>query len=162
VTPHFTISEWEAVGRRLRRNYLWIFMLLAVSWNLKVYLHPGPAPSFDEFLKRASIGAVPGSAVFLAGVIFNLGTFIFAIATVRLREATGEVLPRHDFSLRSFTRIPGLARASGTRSAATRRAKQARHRVRATSSSTTLSGEFKRIDISETPDKKAVTEEPVR
>ncbi|MDQ3818824.1 MAG: DUF2270 domain-containing protein, partial [Acidobacteriota bacterium] len=33
ITPHFTISEWEAVGRRLRRNYLWIFMLLAVSWN---------------------------------------------------------------------------------------------------------------------------------
>src|SRR5678815_4912143 len=22
ITPHFTISEWEAVGRRLRRNYL--------------------------------------------------------------------------------------------------------------------------------------------
>src|ERR671930_209989 len=46
ITPHFTISEWEAVGRRLRRNYLWIFMLLAVSWNLKVYLHPAPAISF--------------------------------------------------------------------------------------------------------------------
>src|SRR4051812_24209216 len=35
-TPHFTISEWEAVGRRLRRNYLWIFALLAAAWNLKV------------------------------------------------------------------------------------------------------------------------------
>ncbi len=162
ITPHFTISEWEAVGRRLRRNYLWIFMLLAVSWNLKVYLHPYPASSFDEFLKRAAVGVIPGSTIFLAGVIFNLGTFIFAIATVRLREATGEVLPRHEFSLRSFTRIPGLTRVtSGTRSAATRRAKQARHRVRATSSSGTLSGEFKRIDISETPDKKSVTEETI-
>ena len=40
LTPHFTITEWEAVGRRLRRNYLWIFALLALSWNLKVYLHP--------------------------------------------------------------------------------------------------------------------------
>jgi uncharacterized membrane protein len=162
ITPHFTISEWEAVGRRLRRNYLWIFMLLAVSWNLKVYLHPYPAPSFDEFLKRASVGVLPGSAIFLAGVIFNLGTFIFAIATVRLREATGEVLPRHEFSFRSFTRIPGLKRGDGsTRRASTpRRAKQARHRVRATSSST-LSGEFKRIDISETPDKKTATEETV-
>lgn len=161
MTPHFTISEWEAVGRRLRRNYLWIFMLLAVSWNLKVYLHPKPAISFDQFLERAAVGSVPGSLIFLVGVIFNLALFIFAIATVRLREATGEVLPSHEFSLRSFTRIPGLARAaSGTRNAATRRAKQARHRVRATSSST-ISGEFKRIDISETPDKKAVTEETV-
>lgn len=163
ITPHFTISEWEAVGRRLRRNYLWIFMLLAMAWNLKVYLHPSPAHTFDEFLRRASVGVVPGSAIFLAGVIFNLGIFIFAIATVRLREATGEVLPRHEFSLRSFTRIPGLTRvASGTRSAAARRAKQARHRVRATSSSTAnLSGEFKRIDISETPDKRTVAEETV-
>ena len=25
ITPHFTITEWEAIGRRLRRNYLWIF-----------------------------------------------------------------------------------------------------------------------------------------
>lgn len=164
ITPHFTISEWEAVGRRLRRNYLWIFMLLAVSWNLKVYLHPIPADSFDEFLFRARVGVMPGSTIFLAGVIFNLGTFIFAIATVRLREATGEVLPRHEFSLRSFTRIPGLTRAaSGTRRVATRRSKQARHRVRATSSSSSnLSGEFKRIDISETPDKKTVTEETLR
>ena len=43
ITPHFTITEWEAIGRRLRRNYLWIFALLALSWNLKVYLHPLPA-----------------------------------------------------------------------------------------------------------------------
>jgi uncharacterized membrane protein len=161
LTPHFTISEWEAVGRRLRRNYLWIFMLLAMSWNLKVYLHPRPAVSFDEFLQRAAVGSVPGGAIFLAGVIFNLGIFIFAIATVRLREATGEVLPRHEFSLSSLTRIPGLKRATaGTRSAATRRAKQARHRVRASSS--TLTGEFKRIDISETPDKRSVPEETIK
>ena len=163
MTPHFTISEWEAVGRRLRRNYLWIFMLLALSWNLKVYLHPRPAISFDQFLERAAVGVVPGSFIFLLGVIFNLGLFIFAIATVRLREATGEVLPSREFSLRTFTRISGFGRAaSGTRSssAATRRAKQARHRVRATSSST-LSGEFKRIDISETPDRRTVTEETI-
>lgn len=160
ITPHFTISEWEAVGRRLRRNYLWIFMLLAVSWNLKVYLHPAPAISFDRFLDRAAVGIVPGSVVFLAGVIFNLGIFIFAIATVRLREATGEVLPQHQFSFRSLTRIPGLKRAasSARRDATQRRAKQARQRVRTTS---TLSGEFKRIDISETPDRKTVKEETI-
>ncbi len=157
MTPHFTISEWEAVGRRLRRNYLWIFVLLAASWNLKVYLHPYPAVSFDQFLYRASVGQVPGSLIFLFGVIFNLGILIFAVATVRLREATGEVLPRHDFSLRS---IPGLRRAAeGARTSATlRRAKRARQRVKTTSN---LSGEFKRIDTTETPDRKAVTEETV-
>jgi uncharacterized membrane protein len=34
LTPHFTISVWEAIGRRLRRNYLWLFALLAFSWTL--------------------------------------------------------------------------------------------------------------------------------
>jgi uncharacterized membrane protein len=156
MTPHFTISEWEAVGRRLRRNYLWIFVLLASAWNLKVYLHPRPALSFDQFLDRASVGRIPGGAVFMVGVIFNLGLMIFAIATVRLREATGEVLPTHDFSLR---RIPGLRRAAeGTRNATLRRAKRARQRVKTTSN---LSGEFKRIETTETPDKKTVTEETV-
>src|SRR5215204_5206568 len=96
MTPHFTISEWEAVGRRLRRNYLWIFALLALSWNLKVYLAPLPARDFEAFIERAAVGLVPGWMVFGVGVIFNTAIAIFAIGTVRLREATGEVLPRHE------------------------------------------------------------------
>lgn len=159
MTPHFTISEWEAVGRRLRRNYLWIFVLLAASWNLKVYLHPWPIANFDEFLERASVGRIPGAAIFMVGIVFNLGVLIFAVATVRLREATGEVLPEHDFSLR---RIPGFRRTAegAARTSATlRRAKRARQRVKTTS---TLSGEFKRVDITEPPDRKTVTEETVK
>ncbi|HEV7903471.1 MAG TPA: DUF2270 domain-containing protein, partial [Pyrinomonadaceae bacterium] len=96
--PHFTISEWEAVGRRLRRNYLWIFILLAVSWNLKVYLHPFPARSLGMFINRAAIGSLGGEFLLLFGVVFNAVVFIFAFATVRLKQATGEVLPDHDFS----------------------------------------------------------------
>src|SRR6266702_6268759 len=65
LTPHFTISVWEAIGRRLRRNYLWIFLLLALSWNLKVYLHPVPARNFEEFIQRAQVGLVPGWLVFI-------------------------------------------------------------------------------------------------
>lgn len=155
ITPHFTISEWEAIGRRLRRNYLWIFALLALSWNLKVYLHPLPAHSFETFLDRATVGLVPGAMVFIFGVIFNLSVLLFALGTVRLREATGEVLPRHQFSLRPLQRVTSWTRAatkmSGRRTTQ-RRAKQARHRVRTTSS--TATGEFRRIDISETPERK--------
>src|SRR5215213_9828238 len=105
MTPHFTISEWEAVGRRLRRNYLWIFVLLALSWNLKVYLAPLPARDFNAFIERAQVGIVPGWIVFVVGIVFNAAVFGFAVGTVRLREATGEVLPKHEFSLQS---IPGL------------------------------------------------------
>ena len=77
LTPHFTISVWEAIGRRLRRNYLWIFLLLALSWNLKVYLHPVPADTFELFLQRATVGLVPGWIVFIVGFVFNAGRFHF-------------------------------------------------------------------------------------
>jgi hypothetical protein len=157
LTPHFTISEWEAIGRRLRRNYLWIFALLALSWNLKVYLHPHPAFNFDVFLDRATVGLVPGWMVFISGVIFNVAVVVFAIATVRLREATGEVLPRHQFSLRSLRRVTDWTRsaAASTQRASSRRAKRARQRTR------TATGEFRKLDISEVPNKEPVKEETI-
>ena len=145
LKPHFTISEWEAVGRRLRRNYLWIFILLAAAWNLKIYLHPRPAVSFDEFIERAAVGLVPGDVIFATGVVFNAALFVFAMATIRLREATGEVLPRHDFSLPSFARVADWRHAQQRR-AAIRRAARARARVRTTSQTT---GEFRRTDTGE-------------
>jgi uncharacterized membrane protein len=150
ITPHFTITEWEAVGRRLRRNYLWIFALLALSWNLKVYLHPLPARDFNVFMDRATVGIVPGWIVFVIGVLFNAAILVFAIGTLRLREATGEVLPQHEFSLRPLQRMTSWTRAatSATRRT-TVRARRARQRVR----SGTMTGELRKIDISETPDR---------
>ncbi|MGI8918903.1 MAG: DUF2270 domain-containing protein [Pyrinomonadaceae bacterium] len=151
ITPHFTISEWEAVGRRLRRNYLWIFALLALSWNLKVYIHPLPARDLHAFLDRADVGIVPGWIVFVVGVIFNAGIAIFAIGTVRLREATGEVLPQHEFSLRPLRTMKKWTRAATGSGRTTMRARRARQRVR----SGTMTGEYKKIDISETPDRES-------
>ena len=142
ITPHFTITEWEAIGRRLRRNYLWIFALLALSWNLKVYLHPLPARDFNAFIERAMVGIVPGWLVFVVGVVFNAALAIFAIGTLRLREATGEVLPKHEFSLRPLRRMTNWTAATTRRT--TVRTKRARQRVR--------SGTGK-IDLSETPDR---------
>ena len=149
LTPHFTISVWEAIGRRLRRNYIWLFALLALSWNLKVYLYPTLAQSFDEFISRAQVGLVPGWAVFLVGFIFNAALFIFAVGTIRLREATGEVLPRHQFSLHPLQRMSNWTRAASSGTKATvRRAKRARHRLRGGT------GEFRKIDVTQTPDRR--------
>jgi len=159
LTPHFTISEWEAIGRRLRRNYIWIFMLLALSWNLKVYLYPGPAANFEEFLQRATVGLVPGWIVFIVGFVFNATIFFFAVGTIRLREATGEVLPRHEFSLHPLQRVTIWTKAasSGTR-ATVRRAKRARQRLRGTAT-----GEIRKIDVTQTPDRRIhISEAPNR
>lgn len=158
-TPHFTISEWEAVGRRLRRNYLWIFILLAASWNLKVYLHPIPARTFDIFLSRAAVGVVPGEFVFAVGVVFNVLLVIFALATISLREATGEVLPRHDFNLDSIRRVTNWRREDRDARATYRRAKRARARVR-TTSNLNATGEFRRTDTGEFKKQERAPTEP--
>jgi hypothetical protein len=134
----------------LRRNYLWIFALLALSWNLKVYLHPLPARDFNTFIDRAQVGIVPGWMVFVVGIIFNAVVLGFAIGTVRLREATGEVLPQHQFSLQPLKRMTNWTAAPLRRT--TVRARRARQRVRGRESQT---AEFKKIDISETPEKHA-------
>src|ERR1700752_448629 len=159
LTPHFTISVWEAIGRRLRRNYIWLFALLALSWNLKVYLYPIPAHSFDEFLVRAQVGLAPGWAVFLVGFLFNVTLAILAISTVRLREATGEVLPRHQFSLHPLRVVSSWTRAASSVPKATvRRAKRARQRLRGATS-----GEYRKIDLTQTPDRRIhVSETPDR
>jgi uncharacterized membrane protein len=145
-SPHFNISEWEALGRRLRRNYLWIFVLLAACWNLKVYIHPVPAYDFNAFIDRATIGVVPGAVVFMIGVFFNAGLITFAVATTRLREATGEVLTEGSFH--PFQRVTDWTRerAAKRQPAAARRAKRARERARAPRSGQ-LSGEWRRPDI---------------
>jgi uncharacterized membrane protein len=147
ITPHFTITEWEAVGRRLRRNYLWIFALLALSWNLKVYLHPLPARNFDIYIERATVGVIAGWIVFVIGIIFNAAIAMFAIGTVRLREATGEVLPKHEFSLHPIRTMTSWTAATTRRT--TVRARRARQRVR----SGGTSADLKKLDVSETPDR---------
>ncbi|MDQ3907793.1 MAG: DUF2270 domain-containing protein [Acidobacteriota bacterium] len=150
-TPHFTISLWEALGRRLRRNYLWLFILLAASWNLKVYLHPFPATDFDEFIRRGAVGVVPGGVVFLFGFVFNLGIIVFAFATVRLKQATGEVLPTHEFHpFRSAAaRASRLAQTPRRVTARTKRARERTKTLRAGSQT----GEWKRIDTAELPER---------
>ncbi|MFM8427340.1 MAG: DUF2270 domain-containing protein, partial [Chloroflexota bacterium] len=60
LTPSFPISMWEAFGRRLRRNYYWIFLILLASWVAKIYLFPEAPKDLAEFMMRSSVGPVPG------------------------------------------------------------------------------------------------------
>jgi uncharacterized membrane protein len=62
--PHFHMPWWEAVGRRLRRNYQWIYVILLGSWLVKLSSHPTPTTSLDEIMARAALGPLPGELVF--------------------------------------------------------------------------------------------------
>lgn len=94
LTPSFPISIWEAFGRRLRRNYFWIFLILYASWVAKIWLFPTPAGNIQVFIERASVGPVSGEIMILLGFVFYIFLTVFAVATVTMTRATGEVLPR--------------------------------------------------------------------
>ncbi|MEJ7848879.1 MAG: DUF2270 domain-containing protein [Pyrinomonadaceae bacterium] len=139
ISPHFTISEWEAVGRRLRANYLWIFILLALSWTLKIYIHPFPIPvvtpqdkeKFWELLfARAQVGLAPGWLVVFLGGVFNFLIFFVAFGTLRLRDSSSEVLPQESIEWHPLRQVSDWAGSNLKRRNPIRRSKKARQRMR--------------------------------
>ncbi|MBN1669168.1 MAG: DUF2270 domain-containing protein [Anaerolineales bacterium] len=94
LQPHFPISIWEAIGRRYRRNYIWIFGILMLAWVIKNWLFPQPVTSWRDFIANASMGGIPGEVVFYGGLLFNAFWLALGVLTIQLHEASGEVLPR--------------------------------------------------------------------
>lgn len=90
--PAFPISLGEAFGRRYRRNYVMLFLILAGAWLLKVTIHPQAARNFSELLVNATAGPIPGSTMLIVGVIFNALLLLIGYGTVGLTETTSEVL----------------------------------------------------------------------
>lgn len=93
--PHFPISTLEAFGRRLRRNYLWIYAVIGGAWMAKLWLFPFVAASLNQFVQRAAIGTLPGQLVLLIALLYYAGLILISLATVGLQQSAGEVLPRY-------------------------------------------------------------------
>ena len=68
----------EAFAARISRNYFLIFVALDACWFSKLYLYPGPAASFVEFVHRADLGLLPGWLV-LSVVVPVWGTYIVLV-----------------------------------------------------------------------------------
>ncbi len=112
LSPRFPISMWEAFGRRLRRNYLWIFLILYFSWLAKIWLFPNPPATLQDFILRATVGPFSGSLMIGFGLVFYGSLFLVALLTIRMTRATGEILPRFSEELEHDVRRE-IARASG-------------------------------------------------
>ncbi len=76
--PQFMISIRAAMSRRLRRNYLWMFLILLLAWVLKIStpkLQDGEvardvAHSLQEIVANAAFGPIPGWTILLLVVAF--------------------------------------------------------------------------------------------
>ena len=90
ILPSFKISRLEAVGRRLKRNYIFIFILIMVAWVTKIFLHASMTlDGVPAFYRALRVGHIPS---WLVAFIFG-GTLISVIAiTIYVgKKTTGEV-----------------------------------------------------------------------
>ena len=83
IRPRLHITFPDALGRRLRKNYGWIFGMQLAAYLGKLLIHPMPLPSLDALWARATIGPVPGQLVLACGVAFHLGWMTIAVLTLR-------------------------------------------------------------------------------
>src|SRR3954451_16663393 len=76
--PLFLTSQSQAISRRMRRNYCWLFLILLVAWLVKttfIRMQESAAEarlvqSFDEWIRNAAIGPVPGWLVIVGVMTF--------------------------------------------------------------------------------------------
>jgi uncharacterized membrane protein len=99
--PHHPISSLEAVGRRLRRNFLYIYAVVGAAWLGKLWLMPIPARNAEDFIRRAAIGPLPGEVVLLVVLVYAMVILLIGLGTIGLQEAAGEVLPRFGAEMES-------------------------------------------------------------
>jgi uncharacterized membrane protein len=76
--PLFLTSPSQAISRRMRRNYCWLFLILLFAWLVKttfIRMQETAAEahlvrSVDEWVRNTAIGPLPGWAVILAAALF--------------------------------------------------------------------------------------------
>ena len=77
--PRFHMTWWEAMGRRLRRNYQGIYGVLLASWLVVLMTHPTSTTSLREIIARASVGPFPGMVIFIGMMVFYAGLMALGI-----------------------------------------------------------------------------------
>jgi len=78
--PSFPIELWEAIGRRFRRNYVWLVSLLIFSWVIKLMIHPVRTTTWSVVLNRAAVGPFAGEWVMTAVVVAYVALIVLSVA----------------------------------------------------------------------------------
>jgi uncharacterized membrane protein len=82
--PKFKITFLDAVGIRLRCNYIWIFLAILVAWFAKLYMHPTPAADPGDLVGRMRVGPLGGPVVLaLVGVFYTAAIWLAALGDRR-------------------------------------------------------------------------------
>ena len=90
ILPCFKISKLEAIGRRLKRNYVFIFILIMVAWVTKIFLHaPTAMDGVSSFYRALRVGHIPSwlvAFIFVATLVSVIGITIYVS-----KKTSGEI-----------------------------------------------------------------------
>jgi len=84
LRPRHHISFLRAVGRRLRRSFIWLFAIQSIAYYGKIAVHPTHVDTFHEFVERAAIGPIPGWALLIVGGLYNATWIALTLSTLWL------------------------------------------------------------------------------
>jgi uncharacterized membrane protein len=98
LRPRHHISFLRAVGRRLRRSFIWLFAIQSIAYYGKIAVHPTQVSTFHEFVERAAIGPIPGWALLIVGGLYNAIWIALTLSTLWL-DARKHSARRGDVSM---------------------------------------------------------------
>jgi uncharacterized membrane protein len=88
--PKFTVTMMQALSRRLRRNYAWIFLVVLAAWLVKTTSFAADGRTrmvhtASEFFANTAIAGIPGTAVVL-GLTALYAWLVFTMLRYELDE----------------------------------------------------------------------------
>lgn len=94
--PVYHISYLQALGRRLRRNYAWIFAIQGIAYYGKLAVHPTPIATWDHLWERAAVGPLPGKLMVVCGMLFYgalivVGVTVFYLDRIKHKDRAASV-----------------------------------------------------------------------
>jgi len=89
--PKFLLSHRAALARRLRRNYIYLFLILLLAWVLKIStpslqtagVRTGFVGSLREAIDSAALGPIPGVAIVVIVAAFYVGLLAIVLFAAR-------------------------------------------------------------------------------
>lgn len=93
--PRYHVGLFIAIGRRIRRNYLWILLIQSIAFAGKLAVHPTPVTSLEEALSRADVGPLPGIVVVAIGILYILTWSAIAFWSHRVDVARATQRGKH-------------------------------------------------------------------
>jgi uncharacterized membrane protein len=88
--PKPPLDAWAAIGWRLRRTYIWLYLAVLVTWFIKLELTGGPTDSLGALVVRAGVGPLPGWMVLAGVLLFYAGLVALAVTAARRYPQGGD------------------------------------------------------------------------